>query len=309
MDAAIFGNIVADVIGVPVDLRAPPRAGGLKLIDSITLTTGGNVCNVGMAMSRLGMGVAATGLIGNDILGRALVQRLKEAELDVSGIFESDRAPTSATLVAVDPGGERTFFHAPGTTPLLDADAFRRCFPIFRLCAWVQIGYFGLLPGLTDELPKLLVEMKQTAPGAKIALDTVDPPDDWKRLKPILPHLDLLAPSRPEAAQLTGENEPRKMVKFFRRHMPEGLIGIKLDSEGCRLDADGKSVHVPAYQVKVKDTTGAGDCWFAGLLTGLRKEMPLEQCARLANRVAADCCEEVGASAGVKGFKETMARL
>jgi hypothetical protein len=46
----------------------------------------------------------------------------------------------SATVVAVQKGGERTFFHTPGVTPLLDAAAFRKCFDLFRQCAWVQIG-------------------------------------------------------------------------------------------------------------------------------------------------------------------------
>jgi sugar/nucleoside kinase (ribokinase family) len=310
MDAAIFGNIVADVIGVPIDLRAPPRSGSLRVIDSVTLASGGNVCNVGIAMARLGMGVAAAGLVGDDTLGRALIERLKIAEVDTSAVFTTDKAQTSATIVAVEPGGQRGFFHAPGTTPLLDADAFRRCFPIIRQCAWVQIGYFGLLPGLTTDLPQLLDELKQTAPGAKIALDTVDPPADWKLLEPILPHLDLFAPSRPEATVLSGQASPEKMIAFFRKHMPEGLIGIKLDTDGCYLDdGNGEALIVPAYKVNVIDTTGAGDTWFAGLLVGLRQNMPLERCARLANRVAADCCTALGATAGVRSFKDTIARL
>ena len=65
-DAAIFGLIVADLIASPFNLRNPPAPGGLSLIDSITLTTGGNVCNVGVAMAKLGMRVAAAGLIGRE---------------------------------------------------------------------------------------------------------------------------------------------------------------------------------------------------------------------------------------------------
>jgi sugar/nucleoside kinase (ribokinase family) len=101
------------------------------------------------------------------------------------------------------------------------------------------------------------------------------------------------------------------MIAAFRRHMPRGLIGVKLDADGCLLD-DGNDkvpVLVPAYKVKVMDTTGAGDTWFAGLLTGLIRGMPVEQAGRLANRVAADCCTALGASAGVKSFEETVGRL
>ncbi|HEY7089623.1 MAG TPA: carbohydrate kinase family protein [Tepidisphaeraceae bacterium] len=311
MDAATFGVIVADVIGEPLDLRNPPRAGSLSLLNRLLLTTGGNVCNVSLAMAKLGMTAAGAGLVGDDIFGRAIIERLKSAGVDTTAIFTSDKAQTSATIVAAEPGGQRTFFHQPGVLKMLGADEFRRCFDVFRQCAWVQIGYFGLLPALTPELPNLLKELRQTAPGAKIALDTVHPPADWDLLKPILPHIDLFAPSRPEAEELSGYKRPEKIAGFFRKHMEggQGLVGIKLDEDGCYLDDGKHAAVVPAYKVDCIDTTGAGDSWFAGLLVALRKDMPLEQAAHFANRVAADCCTALGASAGVKSFEETMARL
>jgi sugar/nucleoside kinase (ribokinase family) len=309
MDAAIFGLIVADLIAEPMDLRHPPTPGGLQLLRSVTLTTGGNVCNTGVAMARLGMKVAAAGLVGNDVLGAAVTERLNHAGLDTSAVFSTDKAQTSATIVAVEPGGERVFFHTPGATTLLDAAALRKCLPVFAQCKWVQIGYFGLLPALTPNLPALLRELRAAAPHTKIALDTVNPPADRELLEPILPHLDLFAPSRTEAAALTGESEPAKMVAVFRRRMKQGLIGIKLDAQGCYLDDGSRAVFIPAYSVNVVDTTGAGDTWFGGLLTGLCKGMNLEQAGRFANRAAADCCTALGASTGVRTFEETLARV
>ncbi len=163
MDAAVFGLIVADVIGEPIDLRRPPAQGGLLLTNSVTLTAGGNVCNTAIAMARLGMEVAAAGLVGDDVLGGAVSAQLRENKIDTSGIFTTRNAQTSATVVAVEPGGERCFFHTPGATRLLDAAAFRRCVPIFSKCQFVQIGYFGLLPALTPHLGSLLAELRRVA--------------------------------------------------------------------------------------------------------------------------------------------------
>ncbi len=309
MDAAIFGLIVADLIAEPMDLRNPPKPGGLALLNSLSLTTGGNVCNTGVAMAKLGARVAVAGMVGDDVLGRAVVEKLKSSGLDTSAIFTSKTAQTSATVVAVEPGGERVFFHTPGPTPQLDLDAFRRCFPIFGKCAWMQVGYFGLLPTLTPHLAEGLKEFRSTSPGTKVALDTVNPPADAKLLWPILAQVDLFAPSRTEATALTGERIPKKMVAAFREHMPQGLIAVKLDSEGCYLDDGKEAVFAPAYKVKVVDTTGAGDTWFGGLLVALRKQMPLKQAAQFANRAAADCCTALGASTGVKSFDETLARI
>jgi sugar/nucleoside kinase (ribokinase family) len=248
-------------------------------------------------------------MVGDDVLGHAVVERLKFAGVDTSAVFESKTTQTSATVVAVEPGGERCFFHTPGPTPQLDIEVFRRCFPVFGRCAWMQVGYFGLLRGLTPDLPEALKEFRSISPGTKIALDTVNPPADAKLLWPIRPHVDLFGPSRTEAEALTGCEHPKNMVAAFRKHMPQGIIGIKLDSEGCYLD-DGKTAgFVPSYKIKVVDTTGAGDTWFGALLVALRREMPLKEAGQFANRAAADCCTALGASAGVRNFQETLARI
>jgi len=309
MDATIFGLIVADVIASPMDVRHPPKSGGLVLVDSVTLTTGGNVCNTGVAMARLGMKIAAAGLVGNDVLGAAVVEKLQSEGVDTSAVFKTDKAQTSATMVAVEPGGERCFWHTPGATPLLDADALRKCFPIFAKSTWVQIGYLGLLPTLTPQLAGVLPELKRACPKVKLAFETVNPPGNWSDVESILPHLDLFAPSRTEAEALTGLTDPAAMIARFRQRMKTGLIGIKLDSEGCLLDDGNEQVIVPAYKIIPVDTTGAGDTWYAGLLTAIIKGMPLEQCGRFANRTAADCCTALGASAGIRTFDETLARL
>jgi len=309
MDAAVFGLIVADLIAEPMDLRNPPPRGGLAITNSITLTTGGNVCNSGIAMAKMGLKVAAAGLVGRDVLGAAAVERMRQAGVETSAVFESDGAQTSATVVAVEPGGERVFFHVPGVTALLDAGSFRQCFPIFEQCSYVLIGYYGLLPKLTPDLPEVLAELRRVAPKTKIAMDTVNPTGSWKELEPILPCLDIFAPSRTEAAALTGESAPAKMVAAFRRHMKRGLIGIKLDADGCLLDDGSRAVIAPAYKIRVVDTTGAGDTWFGGVITGLIRDMPLEQVGRFANRAAADCCTALGASTGVQSYEHTLARL
>ena len=309
MDAALFGLIVADLIAEPMDVRHPPPPGGLAVLNSLTLTTGGNACNTGIAMAKLGMRVAAAGLVGRDVLGSAVVERLKQSGVDVSAIFARPDAQTSASVVAVEPGGERVFYHVPGVTALLDAAAFRQCIPTFSRCAFVQIGYFGLLPALTPQLPEVLAEFRAAAPDTKIALDTVNPTSTWELLQPILPHLDVFAPSRTEAAALTGETAPRQMVAAFRQQMKRGLIGIKLDAEGCYLDDGRDAIFVPAYPISVVDTTGAGDTWYGGLLTALIKGMPLRTAGQFANRAAADCCTALGASMGVRSFEETVARL
>src|SRR5687768_5860213 len=109
MDAALFGLIVADLVAQPFHLRTPPAPGGLSLLNSLELTTGGNACNTAVAMAKLGMKVATVGLVGADDLGEAMVRRLRSAGVDTSAVFVDERAQTSASVVAVEPDGERVF--------------------------------------------------------------------------------------------------------------------------------------------------------------------------------------------------------
>jgi sugar/nucleoside kinase (ribokinase family) len=307
-DASIFGLIVADVLAEPMNLRNPPAPGGLVVTRSIRLAPGGNVCNVADAMAILGSRVAATGVVGADAFGDAVVQQMTAYGVDCAGVSRTADHQTSATVVAVEPGGERVFFHTPGANALLNADAFRSHFDRFAESTFVQIGYFGLLPNLTDDLPDLLAELRRAAPKTKLALDTVNPPARWDQLVPILGHLDLFCPSRSEAAALTGTSDPKEMIRVLRRHMTRGVIGIKLDADGCLIDDTDAQTFVPAYRIDCVDTTGAGDTWFGGLLSGLARAMPTTDAARLANRAAADCCTALGASAGVRNFRDTWER-
>ena len=75
-----------------MDLSGATEPGGLTRIDSITLTSGGNACNVAIAMAKLGMSVASCGLVGDDSLGRTIVERLREAGVNANGVASDSRS-------------------------------------------------------------------------------------------------------------------------------------------------------------------------------------------------------------------------
>jgi len=52
---------------------------------------------------------------------------------------------------------------------------------------------------------------------------------------------------------------------------------------------------VPAAQVRVVDTTGAGDAFLGGLLAGLHAGLDLESAGKLGNACGGACCEQIGA--------------
>ena len=82
---------------------------------------------------------------------------------------------------------------------------------------------------------------------------------------------------------------------------------LKLGSDGCAVFSEHGDFALPAYDVEVADTTGAGDCFCGGFLAGLARGMDLEQAARLATAAAAHSVQEVGGTEGLRDF-ETTAR-
>ncbi|MCL1909628.1 MAG: carbohydrate kinase family protein, partial [Kiritimatiellaeota bacterium] len=114
-----------------------------------------------------------------------------------------------------------------------------------------------------------------------------------------LPWLDFFMPSEAEAALITGESDPVKMAEFLRGKGVKTAI-VKLGEKGVYADGGGtERFHLPAFNVPVVDTTGAGDSFTAGFLAKHTQGASLRECARYASAVAAHCVGAVGATAGI----------
>jgi len=125
-----------------------------------------------------------------------------------------------------------------------------------------------------------------------------------------LPHLDVYVPSRDEAVHQTGQSDPRRIIEAYRACGGADLLGVKLGSKGALLSpAAGQYVEIAAATPPgpVVDTTGAGDCFLAGLLTGLLKGFDAQRAGRLAAATGACCVTGFGATAGLRNFDKTAA--
>lgn len=300
---------MVDLLVRPVRLDQPLGAGRLFEVKPIEVTTGGIVSNSGIAMLRLGLNVAAFTHVGDDEWASVVESRYSEEGLDTEHVVRRSNAATSTTAVLVDPDGEHCFAHCGGAWKEMGREDYLAKLDFFAQVKTVLIGYYSLMPRLEKDLPEVLSALQKV--GCRTALDTAG---DGGRLQPLdsaLPYLDVYVPSYAEAATQTGESDPQKMIECYRAYGANGLLGVKLGAEGALLSPEpGTTLKIDPVQPPgpLLDTTGAGDSFFAGLLTGLHHGLGAEEAGRLAAAAGACCVTGLGASAGLRTYEET-ARL
>ena len=307
-DILCIGNAAADLIARTVD-DYPPR-GGLRTFDSLTLAPGGCAINCAMALARMGLDADLIVKLGDDLFGRFLLDEARAAGVGCGAVRLEPRAASPLAFVVVHVDGERSFLHSPGTNATFGPEDIDRS--LLHQAGFVVMTGAMTLPRLGGETAAEVLAEARNA-GAITVMETVyvDQADNWREvLDPCLPHLDYFAPSLPEAVALTGEQDPDTIARVLAsrgaRH-----VAIKLAERGAFVrDASGHTETVPAFPVEqVVDTTGAGNCFVAGMVAGLHHGWSLPKAARLGNAVAAQCITAPGATTGVKPLSETLRLL
>ena len=304
IDVACLGILVADVVVRTV--HALPGPGLLSLTDHIDLHTGGCAASSAIDMARLGLRAAVVGRIGTDGFGGFMRQALRNAGVSDEYVAEDPEHGTSASAVLVDARGERSFLHCLGANAhFTDTDVSDA---LLSQSGIVFAAGSMLMPSFDGE-PCARVLARARRLGRTTALDTAwDDKGRWMRvLQPCMPLLDYFLPSYDEAVELSGEKNPERIAAIFQG-MGVGTVVIKLGAEGCLIRRGEDLWRVPACPVdRVVDTTGAGDAFCAGFLTGVTKGLPLEACGRMGNAVGAACVSAVGASSGIRSMEQIQA--
>lgn len=306
-DCVVAGSCVVDLLCRPVALTRPLGAGVLHEVAAMGVTAGGITSNAGICLARLGMKAGVLSYVGDDEWGAVLRRLLVEGGVDDALLATHASAPTSTTVVAIDESGERSFLHRVGAPQWMDAGTLLGPMDVWRRTKYLLLGYYSLLPNLEPELGAVLKEIRRA--GCKTAMDAAGSGGRMQPLESILPQLDVYVPSLAEARQQTGLEDPRSIVQRYRKCGAPGLLGVKLGGrKGVLLSpAEGDWVQIDSCQPPgaVVDTTGAGDCFYAGLLAGLMRGLSLEAAGRMGAASAACCVTGLGGHAGCRGWDFT----
>jgi sugar/nucleoside kinase (ribokinase family) len=259
-------------------------------------------------MARLGLRVAAFSYVGRDEWAAVIRQRYAAEGIDTAHLMEHPTQATSTSVVLVDPSGERSFVHCAGAPRALDKHTLLARLDLFAVSRAMLIGYYPLMTQLQGDLPEVFAAIRKA--GCVTALDACGDGGTMDPLARILPHVDYYVPNEIEGAHQTGEEEPRAMIAAYREAGAGGFLGIKLGERGALLSPrPGEFVEIEVIGAPgaVVDTTGAGDCFYAGLLAGVLRGLGAAAAGRLAAAAGACCVTGVGATSALRGYDETAA--
>ena len=308
VDLLVIGDCNPDVMVVGGDVT-PAFGQQEKLVDGISLEIGGSASITAVAAARLGLRVALAAAVGDDPAGRFMLGQLAGEGVDTAPVAVRDQAPTGMT-VALSAGGDRAILTATGAVATLTA----RDVPSALLSRARHVhvsSYFLVEQSLGPGLAALLGAAR--AGGASTSLDTNwDPAQRWgdERLAGALAHVSLLLPNEAEAMHLAGEalHLAGEALGLARTATLEQAVAaltlagprvvVKLGERGA-LCADGTRRYLARPPpVTVTDTTGAGDCFNAGVIAGLLSGEDLPSAVALGCAVGAASTRAPGGTAG-----------
>jgi len=304
-----------------------PQRDQLANIRGQSQGTGGAAYNVLIDLARLEapFPLMAAGLVGDDDLGRVILEDCRRHHIDTRHLQSTPLAPTSYTDVMTEQGnGHRTFFHHRGANALWNGAGLDFKKTRARI---IHLGYLLLLDALdapdAAHGTKAAALLRQAqAAGLKTSVDAVSEDGDRfaRIVPPALRYADYCILNEIEAGKTTGftireadgslnksslrhaagallQSGVRELVVV---HFPEGSFARTRKGE----DFWQASLNVPAKFIA--GTAGAGDAFAAGVLLGLHEGWDLPKCLLTGTCVAAASLSHPTCTAGVKPLPATM---
>jgi len=310
-DAVVVGESLVDML--------PSVIGPLAQVPMFERCAGGAPANVAVGMARLGSHVRFVGTVGSDGFGEYLVSALHNEGVETSGMRRVAGRKTGMAFVSLDEEG-RPRFHAAGGGAEFCLEPSDIAHARIEDARFLVLGTFVM----KEEAPRkasLEAVRKAREAGTLIALDPNvrlhvwnQPEDLHLLLNQLVPEAQVIKLSSDECEFVAGESDPLLAARALV-HRGARLAVVTTGPDGCTfvLRNKDKTIEgsIPTRRIVPIDTTGAGDAFFAALLTGLssaiRADLSLEELDRAtlanvlkrANEAGTRVCERVGAMPGL----------
>ncbi len=258
---------------------------GSEIISEYFVQTSGGTCNSVIAMHRLGLKVGWAADFGNDQYSKFILERIVDEGIDQS-LFVHHDFPLRKITVSLSYAQDRSFiaFYDPDPKIPAGIKLLPKYKPRMVYVPGIYLG-FGALSYLN------LMKNK----GIKVCMDGNSSEMHTlknQRILKILSKLDLFFANKKELLQLTEIDDLQTAMRELGKIIP--LVVIKDGANGAYAIENRKIYYCPAIKIKVKDTTGAGDCFNAGFIKGWLNGALIIECLIWGNIVGGLSTTELG---------------
>lgn len=276
-------------VGMTLRTSRMPVFGETLFGSDFDMGPGGKGSNQAVGTARLGAESYFAGIIGDDRLGEIATDLYAREGVSTDYLLKTDKMATGVGFIILNEAGENGIVLDMGANEMMDA--------AFADKVEDQIAKSDIVMSVL-EIP---VEAAARAMelGKRHGTQTILNPAPATPLgEDVLRHVDYLTPNETELRILMGyapdDSTPtRELAKRLLEHGLENLI-VTMGQRGALVSTADGFVEVPAVQVDVIDTTGAGDAFNAGLAVALAEGKDLTTAVEYANCAGAITCQKLG---------------
>ena len=290
-----------DIVGIDypcVDLNVNvdtlPESNGTLMINSLSWQGGGKVASGIVTAARLGAKCAIAGAVGDDRYGSFCRKDFVDHGVDVGFLKTRKGARTALDIVLSDKEtmGRSLIFH-PGDVGRLAENEL----PYEYL---KNTKYFFM--AWLDSSDRKAAEAARKG-GAKVFIDADSYSDE---LVHYIPKIDVFVASEFVYEGMFDDRNYEKNCRTVMKLGPE-IVVFTLGERGALGMSREGFFQIPAWNVDVVDTVGAGDDFHGAFLVGLmQKGWSVERIAGFASAVAAIKCTRIGGRAGIPDMQTAL---
>ena len=279
----VVGSINTDIVCNTDNL---PHVGETVVGNEFMISFGGKGANEAVACSRLGASTNLLACVGDDMFSKNAVAHLHEEGVHITAVEQIKGVKGGVANIVVCDGNNQIIV-IPGANELLSIEYIKKYSQRLLEC--------GIVGGQFEIPVESLLLVSRICKENNIKF-VLNPSPIKKYPKELFDNATYVIVNEIEIQEIEGYTmtEPFGLLKKY----PNKLI-VTLGGNGVKY-CDGKDIiTIPALNVKVVDTTGAGDTFLGAFMVGINNKLNISDAIYFANICAGIKTTKLGAQTGM----------
>jgi ribokinase len=292
----VVGSINMDLV---VKSSKFPLPGETVIGSDLQTFPGGKGANQAVAASRLGAEVQMVGCVGNDVFGEDLIKNLKINNVKTDFVKKIKNKSSGIAMIIVSENGQNSIVLAPGANKMVNKELVKKAENVIKNSDALIVQF-----EIPLDVVFYTIDMAKTF-EKKIFLN---PAPAQKIPDAILKKIDYIIPNETETTIITGIqvkdlNTAKRAVENLINRGSKSVI-LTLGENGSLVVSEKEMTYLPAYNIKVVDTTAAGDAYVAAFALGILRNLTAKRAAEYANIAGALASTKLGAQSSLPTRKD-----